>query len=363
MKVLHVNAGLETGGGLTHIINLLIEAQRQQEDFTLLCLTEGPVAQAARSAKLDVHVLGASSRYDLASLGRLTNFINSGHFAIVHSHGARANLFLALIKRKISAKWCVTVHSDPYLDFAGRGFLGKIFTSANLHALRKADCVFAVTQKFANLLSTKAHVKHSKIHVIYNGTFFHQDSLIPAKCEHSNFNIINVARTEKIKGQDLLLRALKKLNNSNVHLFIAGDGSQLSQLKALAQKLELGSQVTFQGFMSHEQLKQLYRRMDLAVLTSYSESFPLVLLEASDNLLPILSTAVGDIRKMIPEQNYGFVAKIGSVNSIATALQKAINMPLSERTAMAIREKSYVAENFSLHQQLNRIMQVYRSLA
>ena len=47
--------------------------------------------------------------------------------------------------------------------------------------------------------------------------------------------------------------------------------------------------------------------MDLAVLTSYSESFPLVLLEASDNLVPIMSTDVGDIEKMIPSEKYGFV--------------------------------------------------------
>ena len=52
MKVLHVNAGLESGGGLTHIINLLTEAKLQGKDFTLLCLAEGPVAKAAREAQV-----------------------------------------------------------------------------------------------------------------------------------------------------------------------------------------------------------------------------------------------------------------------------------------------------------------------
>ena len=36
MKVLHVNAGLEKGGGLSHIVNLLTEANRQDADFELL---------------------------------------------------------------------------------------------------------------------------------------------------------------------------------------------------------------------------------------------------------------------------------------------------------------------------------------
>ena len=48
MKVLHINAGLESGGGLTHIVNLLSQAKKAGQDFDLLTFAEGPVAQAAR---------------------------------------------------------------------------------------------------------------------------------------------------------------------------------------------------------------------------------------------------------------------------------------------------------------------------
>ena len=52
MKVLHINAGLEKGGGLSHIVNLLTEAKRQNVDFELLTLADGPVAKAAKKAKV-----------------------------------------------------------------------------------------------------------------------------------------------------------------------------------------------------------------------------------------------------------------------------------------------------------------------
>lgn len=362
MKVLHVNAGLESGGGLTHIINLLKEAKNEKKEFTLLCLADGPVAQAAHNAGLNCHVLGSKSRYDLTSLHHLITFINQGNFDIVHTHGPRANLFLSLIKSKLKAKWCVTIHSNPYLDFKGRGFLGKIFTRAHICAVKKADCVFAITQKFACIMTDKAHVTPDRVHVIYNGTFFHEDSAIPAKYEHPHFNIVNVARLEKVKGQNLLLQALNMIDDANVHLYIAGTGAEQKHLKQLTQKLKLGPQVTFQGFMTQKQLTHLYRRMDLAVLTSYSESFPLVLLEASDNLLPILSTDVGDINMMIPDQLHGFVAKTGNLESIATTLQAAINTSKEELKQMAVREKAYVANNFSLNKQLSSILTVYQSL-
>lgn len=362
MKVLHINAGLENGGGLSHIVNLLTEAKKEGQDFELLTLAEGPVARAARSRGIPTFVLGTKSRYDLASLGRLTAFINRGHYDLVHTHGARANLFLALIHKRLHCPWCVTVHSDPYLDFAGRGFLGKVFTYLNLRALKKADCIFAVTHNFAKLLVTRAKLDKNKVHIIYNGIFFHDDSEIPAKYEHMYFNIVNVARLEKVKGQELLLKALKKLDDQHIRLHIAGDGRQMENLKALARSLDIAPQVTFHGFMTHKQLTNLYRRMNLAVLTSYSESFPLVLLEASDNQIPILSTAVGDIHMMIPDADHGFIARVGDVDSIARQLRAAADKPADQLKQMALREKDYLKHAFSVKNQLISIEKVYAKL-
>lgn len=78
MKVLHINAGLEKGGGLSHIVNLLTEAKIENADFELLTLADGPVAQTAKKAGIKTTILGAQSRYDLSVLKRLTKFINRG---------------------------------------------------------------------------------------------------------------------------------------------------------------------------------------------------------------------------------------------------------------------------------------------
>lgn len=157
----------------------------------------------------------------------------------------------------------------------------------------------------------------------------------------------------------MLLRAVKNINNPDIHLYFAGDGSELSKLKSLTRELELTAQVTFLGFLTQEQLTELYRRMDLAVLASYSESFPLVLLEASDNLVPLLSTAVGDIEMMIPDRQHGFVAKIGDLTSLTAGLRTALEMNDQELVAMAKREKDYLVHNFAVKQQLAVILRVY----
>ncbi|MBP2058424.1 glycosyltransferase involved in cell wall biosynthesis [Lactobacillus colini] len=362
MKILHINAGLEKGGGLFHIVNLLSEAKKEGQDFELLTLADGPVSQAARKAGIKTYVLNANSRYDLKALSKLVKFINQGHYDIVHTHGARANLYVSLIKKRIKSKWLITVHSDPLKDFEGRGILGNIFTKLNLQALKNADGILAITQNFADILTEKVGIKKTKIYVIYNGIFFNDNIEIPSKYAHPYFNVINVARSEKVKGQDLLLKAIQSLNNSNLRLHLVGDGSQLNKLKALARDLGISRQVTFHGFLDHKQIRELYRKMDLAALTSYSESFPLVLLEASDNLVPILSTDVGDIEKMIPNDDYGFVAEIGNLDSITRQLEKAVAKSKLELAEMAKREKEYLARTFSMKNQLLVVTNYYKSI-
>ena len=45
--------------------------------------------------------------------------------------------------------------------------------------------------------------------------------------------------------------------------------------------------------------------------------------------MPILSTDVGDIKMMIPDFEHGFIAKIGNVESIANAIEEAVNAGIS----------------------------------
>lgn len=363
MRILHINAGLEQGGGLFHIVNLLKVARLEQQDFTLLTFADGPVAAEARKVGAKVDVLGIDSRYDLRLLQKLKRYINKGNFDIVHTHGARANLFMSMISGQIPAKWVITVHSDPTKDFGGRGFVGRVFTKLNLRSLRKADRLLAVTQNFKNLLVQQVQVDPAHISVIYNGIFFDQDE--KKQLQHAGFNIINVARMEPIKGQMLLLQALSELKLADLKLHFVGDGSALQELKEYVKAHGMNENVVFHGFLPQSAINDLYQTMDLAVLTSYSESFPLVLLEAANAEVPILSTNVGDIEKMIPDEQHGFVASIGDGGSIKNAILKAYSIHKEQPSTlneMAQIEKSYLSANFSMVQQLNSIESIYRAL-
>ncbi len=65
---------------------------------------------------------------------------------------------------------------------------------------------------------------------------------------------------------------------------------------------------------------------------------------------------------MIPNTEYGFIAKTGDVDSIVNELRKAVNKDPKELSAMATREKKYVADHFSVKKQLASIEKVYKQV-
>ncbi|PEQ02484.1 glycosyltransferase family 4 protein [Bacillus toyonensis] len=363
MKVLHINAGAEEGGGKTHIISLL--SQFPQKEVELMVFEEGAIAREARNLGIQVHVFTQSSRYDLSILSKIKSFINENQFDIVHTHGARANFYLSLLKKGIKAKWIMTVHSDPTLDFMKGGLKGWVFTKLNLRSFKKVDLFFAITENFKENI-IKLGVSEEKICTIYNGIEYDN---IPAKAyDKSEFGIdegvfiaIQVARLHPVKGHSILFEALQKIKIQNIKILLLGDGPIEAELKAMVKQKNLEDKVIFLGFRTDS--KELYASAHINLLTSYSESFPLVLLEAANQRLTSIATNVGDMRKLIVDDTYGWIVPIGDADSLAKSLENAYEKWLKgELEEMGNRLYDYASTHFSLKNLYEDTRSAYKKL-
>ena len=104
-------------------------------------------------------------------------------------------------------------------------------------------------------------------------------------------NIISVGRLESVKGFENLIDVLKKviLKNNNVILNIVGDGSQYKLLENKVNTLGLQNNVKLLGYKNSKELSELYNQSSVYVMTSFTESFGLVLLEAQSHKLPCIA--------------------------------------------------------------------------
>ncbi|MBA9027824.1 glycosyltransferase [Peribacillus huizhouensis] len=364
MKVLHVISGGETGGSRKHVNTLLKKFPTEQ--VCLLVFQEGILAEEARQAGIRVELMKQSSRYDLSVLKKLTGFINEEEFDIVHSHGPRANLFLSLIKKNMKAAWVTTIHSDPKLDFMKGGVKGFLFTKLNLSTLKKIDYFFAVSDRFkANLMALG--ISGDKIQSIYNGIDFIEPLKRDTEMRHS-FNLKNddlvltmVARLHPIKGHDLVLHALNKLNNLKIHLLLVGDGPIKTEIERMVHDLGLDKQVHFLGF--RKDVDEIYSISDVALLASHSESFPLALLEAANQKTPVLTTDVGGVRQLVTDERYGWVTDVNDVEAYCGAMQEAYQLHIDNKLQeRGLNLYEHAKANFSLDLLYELTCKTYESI-
>ncbi|MBH9966618.1 glycosyltransferase family 4 protein [[Bacillus] enclensis] len=366
MKVLHLNAGNETGGGMFHILSLLNELNRSE--FYLGVFEQGEMHERAVNSGIQTVLFHQKSKFDISIIKKIILFINENEIDLVHTHGARANCYGILIHRFADVKWVATVHSDPRDDFMGMGAVGRLYTAANKSALKKADHLLAISDRFKNIL-TGFGIPSKRVSTILNGIDF--DKKLPDPYERKelgltgeDFVVIMVARLEPVKGHKIALQAMKKVklaHQGKVRLLLVGDGQQKEVLEKYAAELGLEKVVNFLGHRND--VEKIYPAADLAILTSYSESFPLVLLEAARAGVPVITTDVGGVDKLIPDEKYGWIIPVENPDSLADRITSAMEMKTSGQLRdMGRKLESYSKRHFSIEQFANNVYNVYLKL-
>lgn len=92
------------------------------------------------------------------------------------------------------------------------------------------------------------------------------------------------------KNHSLIIRALAKLENRNVHYCIAGEGMYREKLMALAQKLGVADRVHLLGYRSD--VYEIYKSSDIFCFPSLREGLPVALMEAMASGLPCAASRI-----------------------------------------------------------------------
>ncbi len=106
-----------------------------------------------------------------------------------------------------------------------------------------------------------------------------------------------------------------------VHLDLAGDGPERSELEAQVARANIGSHVTFHGAMPRPELAALYDAAHFVVLPSRTEGWPKVLGEGMASGAVPLATAVGSIPEMLGEIGAGRAIRAPEVGLFVGAIR------------------------------------------
>lgn len=243
-------------------------------------------------------------------------------------------LFLAKILRKKTVFIC---HGGIFFECSG--LLNQINRMVLLIALRNKVVQYVVVPSGWLAKFIKNQKVRSEVSVIPNGIDTEEiDSFPPTKLATKN-NILFLGRLAKIKGLSTLVDAFYQLANESqeFHLYIVGPKGDLSQDEV--DRIQRLPNIHLLGKISHERKFSLMKGVDIVVIPSLWENFPLVLLEAMACAKPVIATSVGGIPEIINKKDFNGVLVPPSNSRI---LAKTIKNLLTDDQSLAkLSENSY----------------------
>ena len=184
--------------------------------------------------------------------------------------------------------------------------------------------------------------------------------------KNGDWRFVQAGRLIEKKGLPVTLRAFAAFLGKypKATLTIAGEGPMLAELETLAHELKIAGSVSFTGFISQEQLRDIYCRSQIFLHPSQTgrdgnqEGIPNSMLEAMASGLPVFATQHGGIPEAIENGVSGVLVSERDHEELARALLNAAQDPVF-LSRIARSGAEVVRKNFDLRAQAQRLEDIY----
>lgn len=367
MRVVHIIDSGGVYGAEAVVLTLAAECRRLgHESFILSTGESHPGVQtlesAARERGIGVVALRIPAGLRLRSAVALQRRAASLHPDIVHLHGYKPDVLMALLPRRGRPfRVVATVHgyTQP------RGIKAKAYRFADRLALARFDRVVAV-HPGGRGRSWPGSDRHYS--VIENGIDIPArppetgppDERLVEFCRRRPV-VASIGRLSREKGHVVLLHSLRILASLGqpVRLVILGEGPEHDRLTSLVRQLGLQDGVLMPGFVRHAD--SYLSRCDAFVLPSLSEGLPITLLEAMSQSVPVVASRVGGIPAVLDGGRCGRLVPAGDARGLAQAIREALS-PSDATLEMVARARERVLTEYAAGRMAQQYVALYAEL-
>jgi colanic acid/amylovoran biosynthesis glycosyltransferase len=188
----------------------------------------------------------------------------------------------------------------------------------------------------------------------------------PASDGGGEWRFVQAGRLIEKKGLPVTFRAFSSFlkRYPNATLTIAGEGPLLGHLQELARELKIDNRVSFTGFISQEQLRDLYYASHIFLHPSETgpdgnqDGIPNSMLEAMASGLPVFATEHGGIPEAIEHGMSGVLVPERDAEELTWALLNAVE-DRHFLSQVARGGTEVVREKFDLRVQARRLEDIY----
>ena len=365
--ILFVIDNLEFGGGERGFSQIVRALVREGWQVSVASHPGGAFDEEVRESGAAFLPVSMKSRLGLRTIFHLGRIIRRGGFRIVHSQGARADFFTRIALLGVRGVRHVCTVQMPIEGFdVGLG-RRALYQSLDCLSACQVDRFIVVSGALKKKLIEGRGIDPKKVRLIYNGVETEsRTSAENGACRESGFlgegRLIGaVGRLVWQKGFEHLILAMPRVLQqvAEARLVIAGDGPLRQELEELAQTCGLGGRVVFQGF--RRDIREFLRAVELVVIPSVREGFPMITLEAMAMAKPIVATAIDGIVEQIEHEVNGLLVPAADCVALGAAIVKLLeDQATCERLGQAARRKAVTA--FDVRRMVNDTKAVYAEL-
>lgn len=374
MKIVHVINGLEIGGAEKMLVRLATSIRCNHDGVAQIVVSLsdlGILGPKLRQQGIEVVAIGARSFAGIPyAVWRLAKLFRQERPTVVQSWLYRSDLISALAGRlsgRPKIAWGIRCTSVPQGSSRSLKLLIRLNARISTFLPDKIVCCAEAAKNF----HAKLGFDTSKMVVIPNGFDF-DDFRPSARCrddvrrnlgvESGAFLIGIVGRYDELKDFENFIdaAALALAVNSRMKFVMIGKGLDVDNPSLYSRIVAAGMQQKFILLGARDDVAKLMRGMDVYCLSSRSEGFPNVVVEAMGTALPCVVTDVGDAAAIVGDT--GKVVPPRNPKKLASALIEYAKTSESELRLVGEQARERAKRLYSLHSVTKTYMELFEAI-
>lgn len=373
ISILFVIDGLEFGGGERTFLQLIDGLSQNQ--YSVYVATSPGAIFFELLAKKDIKLipLNLKRRANPKTLFRLVKIIKENKIDIIHSQGARTDFYSRLAARLLKSKVrVVSTIAMPVKGYDVGVFRKGVYCFFDRFSERYVDRFIVISEALKKALIDNHKIPSQKIIKIYNGIELKEYrpddsdySFMKIRKEYGidkdKFLIGAIGRIVWQKGFEYLIDAVPRVTKqiAEAKYLIVGEGPLKDSLRAKSRKLDIEDKIIFAGFKSN--IKEILSSIDILVIPSVREGFPMITLEAMAMAKPIIASDIDGIREQIDHNKDGLLIPPEDPGAMAEAIISLLDNK-EKAKELGLSAKKKVEEKFSVEEMVKKTKAVYEEL-
>jgi glycosyltransferase involved in cell wall biosynthesis len=355
------------GGVAEHVLRLALGLGKRGWAPSVAGPTSAVIYPHLAAGGIPIMKLPVRSQYrhvlaDTRALRRLVSVLRSGRFQLVNTHSPKAGVLGRLAALATSVPVVATAHGFAFNPVV-RGPAGCRVSFAVERLLAPHTQAFiCVSNAVRRLALERRLAAPSALHTVHNGASACDGGLGPTQDLEAFSREGPLAGCISVlgagKGVEVFVEAGRYVLESlpQARLAVIGNGPLRSELERQARVLSLGPRLRFFDF--EPPTARQVRSLDVFVLSSPWESFPIGPLEAMACGVPQVATAVGGTPEAVRDGETGLLSPTVDPRAVAERIVRLLGDP-SMRARMSAASRERHARLFTLERMLDRTAAVF----